>query len=169
MSKSYDPLDTHFERFFSEWINAIHVQNICPYAKSSLQREKINLRKVKDAELWDFWTAVTEECENWTGDYEMVVVTMNSNEQQINHVQLQGGVDAINSSLNARNKGLWLLEGMDAGFTTVLIQDIRKLDDASKLMEPKGYYKSYHPFRYWKHIESRRKLRNKLTTEKGTT
>lgn len=157
-----DPLDTHLERFLTEWIQAIHVQNICPYAKNSLQQEKIDVVKVKDASLWDFWTAVSEQCEKWDSTFDMVVVAMNTNIEQINEGQLQGGVDSLNSSLNVRNKSLWLLEGLHNNFTTVLIQDIRKLDDASKLLEPKGYYESYHPFRYWKQIESRRMLRDRL-------
>lgn len=161
---NHDPLDTNLDRFLVEWINAIHVQKICPYAKNTLETNKIDVVKVKDADLWDFWSAVTEQCEKFDGTYEMVVVAMNSNIEQINEGQLQGGVDSLNSSLNVRNKGLWLLEGNTGGFTMVLIQDIRKLDDASKMLEPKGYYKTYHPFRYWKQIESRRKLRNKLTT-----
>jgi hypothetical protein len=161
---NHDPLDTNLDRFLVEWINAIHVQKICPYAKNTLETNKIDVVKVKDADLWDFWSAVSEQCEKFDGTYEMVVVAMNSNIEQINEGQLQGGVDSLNSSLNVRNKGLWLLEGNTGGFTMVLIQDIRKLDDASKMLEPKGYYKTYHPFRYWKQIESRRKLRNKLTT-----
>jgi len=164
---NHDPLDTNLDRFLVEWINAIHVQKICPYAKNTLETNKIDVVKVKDADLWDFWSAVSEQCEKFDGTYEMVVVAMNSNIEQINEGQLQGGVDSLNSSLNVRNKGLWLLEGNTGGFTMVLIQDIRKLDDASKLLEPKGYYQTYHPFRYWKQIESRRKLRNKLTTERG--
>jgi hypothetical protein len=162
-----DPLDSILERWLAEWINAIHVQKICPYAKNTLETNKIDVVKVRDADLWDFWSAVSSECEKFDGTYDMVVVAMNTNVEQINEGQLQGGVDSLNSSLNVRNKSLWLLEGLHQSFTTVLIQDIRKLDDASKVLEPKGYYTSYHPFRYWKQIESRRKLRNKLTTERG--
>jgi hypothetical protein len=169
MMNQYDPLDTNFDRFMSEWINALHVQKICPYAKNTLEQELIKTVKVKDADLWDFWSAVAKECEDWNGKYHMVAVAMNTNEQQINQGQLQGGVDSLNSSLNVRNKGLWLLEGLHQNFTTVFIQDIIMLDDASKILEKQDYYKNTHPFRYWKTIESRRKLRNKLTIEKGTT
>lgn len=165
--KNFDPLDTNFDRFLAEWINALHVQKICPYAKNTLETNKIKTVKVKDADLWDFWSEVSKQCEEWDGTYHMVVVAMNTNMEQINQGQLQGGADCLNSSLNVRNKGLWLLEGLHNNFTTVFIQDIRMLDDASLVLEKQGYYKTAHPYRYWKTIESRRKLRNKLTTERG--
>ena len=155
--------DRNLEIFIEQMVEAVHQENICPYAKNVLEQKKIDIVKVEDAPLYDFWTEVNKQCDSWNNNFDMIVVAMYTDIEQINEVQLQGGVDSLNCSLNVRNKPLWLLEGLGDPYTTVMIQDIRKLDDASKLFDQENYYQNYHPYRYWKTVESRRVLRERLT------
>jgi len=151
------------DQWISDWIDILDRQGVCPYAKKTLETNKVKTKKVPGEDLYDFWNSVSEECENWTDQYHIVIVAMNTNEHQITAQQLQGGIDSLNSNLNLRNKKLWLMCGLRDTYTMVFIQDIEKIDDASKVLESKNYYADTHPFRFKKNILARRKLRNKLS------
>ena len=94
----------HIEHYTKAWID--HLQeptesgvSRCPYAKKATQR----YRKVYDYHsAYDFWEAVSEECDKFNGDYDVVLVAAATNNQHIDDQILGGGVDAINTFLNAR-------------------------------------------------------------------
>lgn len=154
----------NLDAWIKQWVNILDTDGVCPYAKKTLEADKVKIRKVTDnTDLYKFWQAVSEECESWDDTKHIVIIAMNTNNDQITRQQLQGGTDSLNTHLNTQQKKLWLLNSHGDIYTMVFIQCIEKLDDASKIMESKGYYKNTHPYLFKKSILGRRKLRNKLS------
>lgn len=91
------------------------------------------------------------------------MVAMPTNKDIITIDQMIGATDSLNGLYNHKGKDLWFLDAFDDYWTIMLLQKITALDDASDIFQKKEYYKDFHPYRYKKYIEGRRKLRNRLT------
>ena len=165
------PLD-HLEDFTDDWVS--HLQEPdpispdyngprCPFAKKARDENRLSFRKVYDYfSAYDFWEVVSEECDKFNGDYDVVLVAAATNNQHIDDQILGGGVDAINTFLNKKAQGLWLVFKYDHVFTIVMIQKISFLDDASRVLESKGYYNRYNNQQMEKVVYGRRRYREKL-------
>lgn len=154
-----DNLDT----WLKDWVNLIDSQNQCPYAKPVFESNKAKVIKLRDIDnAYDFWIEVSNAAENFNDDYEVIIVAMNTDLEILTEVQLLGGSDSLNASLNARNKDVWALVLLSDIYTMILLQRISKIDDASKVLEKKGQYNNYHPYRYNKDVIVRRKMRENL-------
>jgi hypothetical protein len=154
---------TEFEKWVINWIEFVDRNKQCPYAKSTLTSNKIKsikLDKVNDA--YEFWLAVASAADNFSDDYDVIVIGMDTDETIITQVQLLGGSDSFNAYANFQKKDVWALTLFSNIYTIVLLQSIIKLDDASKVLEKKGHYEHHHPYRYNKDIILRRKLRDNL-------
>ena len=154
----------HIEHYTKAWID--HLQeptesgvSRCPYAKKATHRH----RKVYDYHsAYDYWEAVSDECDKFDGSVDVVLVAAATNNQHIDDQILGGGVDAINTFLNKKAQGLWLVFKYDHVFTIIMIQKISFLDDASRVLETKGYYNRYNKQQMEKVVHGRRRYREKL-------
>jgi len=131
----------------------------CPFAKKALTENKIEILEIRD--IKDFWSTVVEQCEKFTGDKDVVVIACNNSAILLQ--ELIGGCDALNQLFSYQAKDLWLLSSENFANSMVLIQKLSELDDASKILEDKGYYNLYPKDSYQKHIVDRRKIRQKST------
>ena len=165
----------HFESYIDSWINTLdkpekdgsYFGPKCPYAKSIWKENKVKIVKIKNLDLEKFWSTISSECENFDNKYDMVIVGAETNIHVINGMQLSGGVDAINSTLNVQNKDLWLVAQFGEIYTIVNIQTITGLDSQSKVLEKKGYYKNrYNDYIFDKNVIRRRKMREHLNSDK---
>ena len=158
-----------FKDFINQWIDEyISIdqeeygnQPPCPYAKAAWISNKVDVQYLDSPNLRDFWETVSTQIINFDGSHEVVIVGMPTDEEVITIDQLAGSVDAINSYLNVQGKDIWLLN-MYSVYTIVLIQKVSKLDDASKSLETKDYYKNTNEYYFNKYVLERRKLREKL-------
>ena len=91
------------------------------------------------------------------------MVAMPTNKDILRDDQMIGATDSLNAMYSYKGKDLWFLDAFDDYWTIMLLQKITALDDASDIFQKKEYYKDFHPYRYKKYIEGRRKLRNRLT------
>lgn len=165
----------HFESYIDSWINTLdkpgkdgsYFGPRCPYAKSIWKENKVKIVKIKNWDLNKFWSTISLECENFSNDYDVVIIGAETNEEIVHHIQLAGGVDALNSSLNVQNKDLWLVSQFGGTYTIVIIQRITSLDSQSKVLEKKGYYKNrYNDYIFDKNVIRRRKMREHLNSDK---
>ena len=127
----------------------------CPFAKKAFFDNKIKIKEVQDTDL--FWQTVVKECEDFTGDKDVVIVACNTSVMSIE--ALMAGCDSLNNLFGFQKKDLWLLASQNFANAMILIQKLSLLDDASKQLEEKGYYKFYDSNAYKKHILKRRKIR----------
>jgi len=159
----------NFKSFINDWIEEyISVaqpeygdQPPCPYAKTAWINKKVDVQYIDTPNLRDFWETVSTQIINFDGSYEVVIVGMPTDEEVITIDQLAGAVDSLNSYLNVQGKDIWLLN-MYSAYTIVLIQKVSKLDDASKSLETKNYYKNTNEYYFNKYVLGRRQLREKL-------
>ena len=143
------PLDV-VDRYIHDWIEYLsnpdeksvdYTGPRCPFAKKVRDDNRLKLVRVYDYfSAYDYWEAVSRECELFDGSKDVVIVAAKSNPYIINRDQMSGGVDGLNTFLNQQGKDLWLLTKLDEMFTIVMIQKISALDDTSKQLEAKGYY-----------------------------
>ena len=156
--------NTDLNAYVKDWVNKLNNANVCPYAKSVYDNSKLKLIKLDPPEdVYQFWRAVSEQAELYDGSIEVVMVAMPTNKDIITIDQLIGATDSLNGLYNHKGKDLWFLDAFDDHWTIMLLQKITALDDASDIFQKKEYYKDFHPYRYKKYIEGRRKLRNRLT------
>jgi hypothetical protein len=154
---------TDFNKWIEDWINLTDKNKQCPYAKPALQLNKVKITKLDNIDnAYDFWLEVSCAAEHFNNDYDVVIVGMDTDASIITEIQLLSGSDSFNANLNYRNKDVWALTLFSNVYTLILLQNITKLDDASKILEKKDQYKNYHPYRYNKDVILRRKLRNNL-------
>ena len=154
----------NLEDFTTAWID--HLQETtesglsrCPYAKKATHRH----RKVYDYHsAYDYWEAVSDECDKFDGSVDVVIVAASTHTDYISPDVLGGGVDAINTFLNVKSQGLWLVFKFDYMFTIIMIQKISFLDDAARVLEDKGYYNRYNKQQMEKVVHGRRRYREKL-------
>jgi hypothetical protein len=169
MTTTPKPLDL-LERWLEDWITKISSPYIdvngpkCPYAKSALDSNRVKIVKMPGAVPADFWARVVIESDNLNNDIDVIVVATELNEKLYGHYFVtNGGVDALNYAFNVQNKNVWLLSASNDLYSTVLIQRLTDLDDASKKLEQQGgYYKRMDPAWYEKFVTQRRILRERL-------
>ena len=141
------PLD-NFENFLSNWIDELHepddknkggyTGSKCPFAKKA----KVKTVKVYDyINPYSYWSVVVRECSLFDPkENDIVIVAASSNSNIINPLQMEGAVASLNASLNYDKKDVWVIDEIGPYFTIILINPLSSLDDASKVLEEKGYY-----------------------------
>ena len=155
---------TDLDAYVYDWVNKLNDADVCPYAKSVYDNSKLKLIQLEPPEdVYGFWSAVSKQAELYDGSIEVVMVAMPTNKDVITKDQMIGATDSLNGLYNYKNKDLWFLDAFDDHWTIMLLQKISALDDASAIFQKKDYNKDFHPYRYKKYIEGRRKLRNRLT------
>ena len=165
----------NLEQYVSEWIEKLDVKieqpfingielysAYCPYAKTAWKNEKIKIVKVSELTLDNFWGTVTKESDAFGKDKDAVMVGAITNMHVINGMQLIGGCDAINCMLAEKKQDRWLLHHISESYMIVIIQRITDLDNASIVLEKKGYYEGLMPDAFNNFVLHRRKLREKL-------
>tara|TARA_B100001173_G_C15825663_1_gene478159 strand:+ start:114 stop:626 length:513 start_codon:yes stop_codon:yes gene_type:complete len=161
----------NFEKYIETWIETLdkpvndgnYNGKQCPYAKNIWQNNKIKIVKIRDFTLDNFWSTISLECEKFDNTYEMVICGAETNIHVLNGMQLSGGVEAINSTLNVRNKDLWLVAQFGEIYSIVNMQTITGLDSQSKILQEKQYYNNrYNDYMFDIHVLRRRKMREKL-------
>jgi hypothetical protein len=158
----------NLEIWLADWIltlnevSPVHQGPRCPYAKSVWDNKRAKIVKLPKANTNEFWTTIITECNNFNDNNDVIIVATESNPQILHYEQVNGGVDALNCSLNIQNKDIWLLPSCNNFYTMVFVQRITKIDDASKVLEQTTHYKQMHPLFFDKFITQRRKLREQL-------
>lgn len=150
-------------KWITDWVEQLDKNKKCPYAKPTVDKNKMKSVMLNSIDAYHFWSSVSNEAEQFDDTYDVVIVAMDTNETIITPQQMQGGVDSFNASYNNRNIDLWCLNLYNELYTMVLLQRVSKLDDASKVFEKKDYYKDQHPYMFNKHIITRRNMRKRLT------
>ena len=150
-------------KWITDWVEQLDKNKKCPYAKPTVDKDKMKSVMLNSIDAYHFWSSVSNEAEQFDDTYDVVIVAMDTNETIITPQQMQGGVDSFNASYNNRNIDLWCLNLYNELYTMVLLQRVSKLDDASKVFEKKDYYKDQHPYMFNKHIVTRRNMRKRLT------
>mgnify|MGYP003650516772 FL=1 len=151
----------NLEKYLEEWTLTLRIPNDynqgprCPYAKSA----KSKIVKCPNYNIFQFWAAVSEECEQFDTTDDITIIASNT----IYKVhEIDSVVDALNIYLNVQNKNLWILQSCNEHYSMVFIQQITAIDDASKVLEKTSYYNKMHPASFSKFITYRRTLRNNL-------
>ena len=136
----------------------------CPFAKKAHDEGRIKYVKVYDYfSSYDYWEAVSKECDKFDDTYDVVLVVAKSNANHINPDMIGGGVDGLNTFLNEQGKDIWLLCKIDGMYTIVMVQRLTALDNAKKQLEKQGYYIGhYSPEQMEKVVTGRAKYREKL-------
>ena len=166
------PLDV-VDRYIHDWIEYLsnpdeksvdYTGPRCPFAKKVRDDNRLKLVRVYDYfSAYDYWEAVSRECELFDGSKDVVIVAAKSNPYIINRDQMSGGVDGLNTFLNTQGKDLWLVHKIEPSFTIIMIQKISALDDSSDLLKEKGYYTTrYSKAQMEKVVDGRKKYREKL-------
>ncbi len=150
-------------KWITDWVEQLDKNKKCPYAKPTVDKDKMKSVMLNSIDAYHFWSSVSNEAEQFDDTYDVVIVAMDTNETIITPQQMQGGVDSFNAGYNNRNIDLWCLNLYNELYTMVLLQRVSKLDDASKVFEKKDYYKDQHPYMFNKHIITRRNMRKRLT------
>ena len=150
-------------KWITDWVEQLDKNKKCPYAKPTVDKNKMKSVMLNSIDAYHFWSSVSNEAEQFDDTYDVVIVAMDTNETIITPQQMQGGVDSFNAGYNNRNIDLWCLNLYNELYTMVLLQRVSKLDDASKVFEKKDYYKDQHPYMFNKHIITRRNMRKRLT------
>lgn len=146
-----------------DWIELTDRDRACPYALSVWKSNRVGITKLDNINsAYDFWLGVSDAAENFNNDKDVMIVGMDTDTTIMTEIQLLGGSDSFNANLNFRNKDVWALTLFSNLYTLVVLQRISDLDDASIILEKKGHYKNYHPYRFNKDILERRKLRNNI-------
>ena len=154
---------SNLHKWITNWVEQLDKNKKCPYAKPTVDKNKMKSVMLNSIDAYHFWSSVSNEAEQFDDTYDVVIVAMDTNETIITPQQMQGGVDSFNASYNNRNIDLWCLNLYNELYTMVLLQRVSKLDDASKVFEKKDYYKDQHPYMFNKHIVTRRNMRKRLT------
>ena len=166
------PLDV-VDRYVHDWIEYLsnpdeksvdYTGPRCPFAKKVRDDNRLKLVRVYDYfSAYDYWEAVSRECELFDGSKDVVIVAAKSNPYIINRDQMSGGVDGLNTFLNTQGKDLWLVHKIEPSFTIIMIQKISALDDSSDLLKEKGYYTTrYSEAQIEKVVNGRKRYREKL-------
>ena len=166
------PLDV-VDRYIHDWIEYLsnpdeksvdYTGPRCPFAKKVRDDNRLKLVRVYDYfSAYDYWEAVSRECELFDGSKDVVIVAAKSDANIINPDQMSGGVDGLNTFLNCQGKDLWLVHKIEPLFTIIMIQKISALDDSSDLLKEKGYYTTrYSEAQMKKVVDGRKKYREKL-------
>ena len=150
-------------QWITDWVEQLDKNKKCPYAKPTVDKDKMKAVMLNSIDAYHFWSSVSNEAEQFDDTYDVVIVAMDTDETIITPQQMQGGVDSFNAGYNNRNIDLWCLNLYNDVYTMVLIQRVTKLDDASRTFEKKDYYKDQHPYMFNKHIITRRNMRKRLT------
>lgn len=150
-------------QWIADWVEQLDKNKKCPYAKPTVDKNKMKSVMLNSIDAYHFWSSVSNEAEQFDDTYDVVIVAMDTDETIITPQQMQGGVDSFNAGYNNRNIDLWCLNLYNELYTMVLLQRVSKLDDASKVFEKKDYYKDQHPYMFNKHIVTRRNMRKRLT------
>jgi hypothetical protein len=150
-------------KWITDWVEQLDKNKKCPYAKPTVDKNKMKSVMLNSIDAYHFWSSVSNEAEQFDDTYDVVIVAMDTDETIITPQQMQGGVDSFNAGYNNRNIDLWCLNLYNELYTMVLLQRVSKLDDASKVFEKKDYYKDQHPYMFNKHIVTRRNMRKRLT------
>jgi len=150
-------------KWITDWVEQLDKNKKCPYAKPTVDKNKMKSVMLDSIDAYHFWSSVSNEAEQFDDTYDVVIVAMDTDETIITPQQMQGGVDSFNAGYNNRNIDLWCLNLYNELYTMVLLQRVSKLDDASKVFEKKDYYKDQHPYMFNKHIVTRRNMRKRLT------
>lgn len=144
------------------WAIDLDQSQKCPYAKPTLDKDKVKIKILDFESVFDFWSCVYTEAESFDDSNDVVMIAMETDSQIITAMQLSGGCDSLNSGFYNRKLDLWALHLYDNLYTIVLLQRLTKLDNASKVLEKKEYYKNYIPYMYNKYVLRRRQMRKKL-------
>jgi len=156
-----DP-QTKLDIGIKNWVSELDKTKKCPYAKPVFDKNKIKTVLLNCSTSYDYWLAVYKEADLFDDTYDVVMVTMETNNEIITNMQMSGGIDSFNTSCYNRNMDIWGLNLYDKFYTMVLIQRLSKLDDASKALEKKDYYTDQNFYTYKKFILDRRELRKNL-------
>lgn len=154
---------SNLHKWITNWVEQLDKNKKCPYAKPTVDKNKMKSVMLNSIDAYHFWSSVSNEAEQFDDTYDVVIVAMDTDETIITPQQMQGGVDSFNAGYNNRNIDLWCLNLYNELYTMVLLQRVSKLDDASKVFEKKDYYKDQHPYMFNKHIVTRRNMRKRLT------
>lgn len=150
-------------KWITDWVEQLDKNKKCPYAKPTVDKNKMKSVMLNSIDAYHFWSSVSNEAEQFDDTYDVVIIAMETDETIITPQQMQGGVDSFNASYNNRNIDLWCLNLYNELYTMVLLQRVSKLDDASQVFEKRDYYKDQHPYMFKKHIITRRNMRKRLT------
>ncbi len=139
----------NFENYLNDWLYYLDAQDTgnsgnytgprCPFAKKA----KVKTVKVYDYDnAYSYWSVVARECDLFFSpqEYDLILVVAESNYDFINPNHMEGGVQALNASLNYHKKDMWVIDEIGTLFTISLISPISALDDGSKILGEKGYY-----------------------------
>lgn len=153
------------EEYLEDWIKQLNSPNndnqgpLCPYAKSTWDNSRAKIVKCPQYNILQFWAAVAEECEDFDTDDDITIV---ASDTIYDPFEVAAVVDALNVYLSTQNKDIWLLASCNNFYSMVFVQQITKLDDASKVLENTPYYAKMHPEKFNEYITRRRTLRNNL-------
>lgn len=155
----------NLEEYLKNWIDDLNTPNehnegpLCPYAKSTWNNSRAKIVKCPQYNILQYWAAVAEECENFDTENDITIV---ATDKIFDAIMLDSTITALNIYLNTQNKNIWLMASVNDFYSMVFVQQITKLDDASKVLEHTPYYAKMHPQKFNEYITRRRILRNNL-------
>lgn len=126
----------------------------CPFAKKALRDDR--LRVVECISRQDLWETVAAQCKNFSNKHSVIICL--EEEPSQTYEEVESACVAMNEWFACNKLDLWLLS-FQTDFTMVFIQRLSELDDASKILEKTGYYKSYSKEDYLNLILTRRRRR----------
>ena len=156
------------EEYLGSWITTLNTPNDynsgprCPYAKSTWDNSRAKIVKCPQYNILQYWAAVAEECEDFDINDDITIV---ASDTIYDVLEVASVVDALNVYLNIQNKDIWLLAACNDIYSMLFIQQITKLDDASKVLEKTPYYKKANP-KGSSNLKWRRIMRNNLKENK---
>ena len=148
--------------WIKSWGEAVDADNKCPYAKPTVNSNKLKTVMLDSINVYEFWATIHKEADKFDDAHDVVIVAMEADENVMNIQQLQGGCYSINAGHNSRNTDLWCLNLHNQFYFMVLLQRLSALDDASRAFEKKDYYDDHEAFAI-KDILNRRALRENLS------
>ena len=155
----------NLEEYLENWIAELSRPNdfnqgpSCPYAKSTWDNSRAKIVKCPNYDLPQFWATVAKECENFNTVNDITIVATDT----IFHPDdINSAVEALNIYLNVQNKDIWILVSCNDFLSMIFVQQVTKLDDASKALEKTSYYNNMHPAFFTKGVKHRRILRDNL-------
>jgi hypothetical protein len=150
------------DKWIKNWADEIDANKKCPYAKPTVNSNKLKTVMLDSINVYEFWATIHKEADKFDDAHDVVIVAMEADENVMNIQQLQGGCYSINAGHNSRNTDLWCLNLHNQFYFMVLLQRLSALDDASRAFEKKDYYDDHEAFAI-KDILNRRALRENLS------
>ena len=127
----------------------------CPFARKALKEGKLLVIECISKE--DLWRTVAKKCKKFKKKHSVIICL--EEEPSQTYEEVEAACVAMNEWFAANKKDLWLL-AFQTDFTMVFIQRLSELDDASRILEKTGYYKTYDKEDYINLILNRRRRRD---------